>query len=96
MCEELGIQMMWAVGGNDKPPIASCGGLLTKLNWAYKMDKNFSARYGFDANASDDCDEKKRQFFGELFRIAHEMAIKGFTNEEIQIICFMKPFRCFC
>lgn len=57
------------------------------------MDKNFSDKLMGLTQMLQDCDEEKKQLFGELFRIAHEMAIKGFTNEEIQIICFM-AFQC--
>jgi len=57
------------------------------------MDKDFSDKLMALTQMLQGCSEEKKKLFGDLFQVAHKMSEEGFTNEEIQITCFM-AFQC--
>ena len=57
------------------------------------MDSEFSDKLMALTQMLQNCNEEKKQLFGDLFQTALKMAEEGFTSEEIQITCFM-AFQC--
>lgn len=57
------------------------------------MDSEFSDKLMALTQMLQGCSEEKKKLFGDLFQVAHKMAEEGFSNEEIQITCFM-AFQC--